>query len=222
MAQGCFITGTDTDIGKTYVTLSIMQVLKQKGYQVAGLKPIATGCVQGKNNDALALQKQSSVNLPYHFVNPYGFQAAIAPNIAIEQAGVMINFSEILDNYEIVQQQVDYVLVEGIGGWLVPLNQRQSVADLAFAFNLPVILVVGMRLGCLNHALLSSCCMLQQQVSVLGWIANQIDPQMLALVENIKTLKRQLPIPLLGIIGYQANTLQYTEEFAKYFDIYIP
>jgi len=154
-----FVTGTDTDIGKTHVALRLMRELREQGLSVAGYKPISAGCefIDGgwKNADALALQQASSIELDYDLVNPYAFEPPIAPHIAAAQQGVTITIEKISENYRAIQQQVDVVVVEGAGGCMVPINTRHTLLDVAVALQLPLLLVVGMRLGCINHALLS-------------------------------------------------------------------
>ncbi len=156
---GYFVTATDTGVGKTVVTLGLMQLLQAQGRSVAAMKPVASGCERhaaGMHNaDALLLQQQASVALDYGLVNPYAFEPAIAPHIAAEQACITIDIEKINNKYNRLYKTVDCVLVEGVGGWLVPLNEDETLADLARRLGLDIILVVAIRLGCLNHALLT-------------------------------------------------------------------
>jgi dethiobiotin synthetase len=203
---GLFITGTDTGCGKTEVTLGLMCKLQQQGEYVVGMKPIASGAAvsdQGLcNEDALRIQAQGSLELPYHQVNPFAYQPAIAPHLAAQQVAEPIDINEIVAGYESLTDKADHVLVEGVGGWHVPLGEQDTLADLVRALGLPVIMVVGMRLGCLNHALMTAECMLNAGVTFAGWIANQVEPEMSAREENLATLKAWLPAPCLGEIPY--------------------
>ena len=205
--RGIFVTGTDTEIGKTVVSLGLMQVLQDRGLRVAGMKPVASGCEVTpdglRNADALLLQQQSSVELDYVRVNPYALEPAIAPHLAAAAAGVDINLDHIHEVYESLASEVDYVVVEGVGGWRVPLNPHQDVADLALLLGLDVCLVVGMRLGCLNHALLTATAIEDCGCHLAGWVANQLPPGMDALEANLNTLKSKLSQPLFGNIPRQ-------------------
>ncbi|MDO7667794.1 MAG: dethiobiotin synthase, partial [Pseudomonadota bacterium] len=151
-----FVTGTDTDVGKTRISVAIIELLQRQGKRVAAMKPIASGCeltIDGlRNDDAVQLSQQANVDLPYQLINPYAFEPAIAPHIAAGQVNVTIEVAVIKQNFDLIQQQSDAVVVEGAGGWLVPLNQTETMADLAISLDLPVILVVDIRLGCINHA----------------------------------------------------------------------
>ena len=199
-----FVTGTDTGIGKTVVALGLMQALQDRGLTVAGMKPVASGCEQTaqglRNDDAVLLQRQSSIALEYAQVNPYAFEPAIAPHLAARAAGVRIDFDVILTAYREIAAQVDCVVVEGVGGWLVPLNEQASVADLAVMLGLDVCLVVGLRLGCLNHALLSAASIEASECRQVGWVANHLPEAMEYSKENINTLKDMLSSPLLGTV----------------------
>ena len=202
--KGLFVTGTDTGIGKTVVSLGLMQILQDQGLTVAGMKPVASGCEQAaaglRNADAVQLQQQSSIKLEYGQVNPYAFEPAIAPHLAAEAAGVRIEFDVIVAAYHALAARVDCVVVEGVGGWQVPLNDRASVSDLASTLGLDVCLVVGMRLGCINHALLTAGAIEACGCSLSGWVANQLPPAMEMLDENINTLKNNINSPLIGTV----------------------
>jgi len=202
--HGFFVTGTDTGVGKTAVALGLMHHLQVQGDRVAGMKPVASGCEPApsglRNADALQLLRQSSVAMEYALINPYAFAPAIAPHIAAQQAGVRIELDTILSAYAQIAGQVDRVVVEGVGGWQVPLNERDTLADLARKLELPVILVVGMRLGCLNHALLSAAAISHAGLQLAGWVANRLPPEPDCVEENINTLESRLSAPLLGIV----------------------
>jgi dethiobiotin synthetase len=201
-----FVTGTDTGVGKTLVSCALLHAFAAQGKRVAGFKPVAAGCdARDHNDDALALRAASSMQLTYGQVNPYCFPHAIAPHLAARHAGVRIEFKRILTSYHELAAQSDEVVVEGAGGYLVPLNDKQTSADLVKALDLPVILVVGMRLGCLNHALLTVSAIAAHQLECAGWVANILDADMPALQENIETLRERIAAPLLGIVPYQAQ-----------------
>lgn len=196
-----FITGTDTGVGKTLVACALLRAFAGKGLRVAGFKPVAAGCdADGRNDDARALQAASSVPLNYELVNPYCFAQAIAPHIAASFSGERIEFARILAAYRELAAQADEVIVEGAGGFLVPLNDRQGGAELARELNLPVILVVGMRLGCLNHALLTVEAIAARGLVLAGWVANVLDAQMPALQDNVAALRERITAPLLGTV----------------------
>lgn len=222
MKNGLFITGTDTGIGKTWISAAIMKLLQAQGQTVIGMKPIASGCEQTsaglRNEDALILQQQSSIKIDYEQINPYAFAPAIAPHIAAEQAGVTIDIQQIAETYNALSQQANWVIVEGVGGWQVPLNENETVADLARALDLPVILVVGLRLGCINHALLSAESIQQSGLKLAGWIANHIDPQMAEQKQNLLSIQQRIDAPLLGIVPYQ-QTLD-AEHIAGWLDLF--
>ncbi|MDR9435468.1 MAG: dethiobiotin synthase [Thiohalophilus sp.] len=215
---GVFVTGTDTEIGKTFCSCLLMEALQQKGLKVAGMKPVASGgeLRDGRlvNEDALQLQQQSGMNLSYEWVNPYVFEPPIAPHLAASQAGCRIERQPIVDAYTQLQEHSDQVIVEGVGGWRVPLSDSLSVSDLPGLLGLPVVLVVGMRLGCLNHALLTIESIKQQNIPVVGWIANGIDPAFAAQQGNLQTLESRLPVPCLAQIPHQHTPL-YPEQQAQ-------
>lgn len=201
-----FITGTDTGVGKTLLSCALLHAFAARGDRVAGFKPVAAGCDErDHNDDALALRAASSMQLTYGQVNPYCFPHAIAPHLAARHAGVRIEFRRIQTSYHELASQADEVIVEGAGGFLVPLNDKQTSADLAKELDLPVILVVGMRLGCLNHALLTVRAIADHQLECAGWIANILDADMPALQENIEALRERIAAPLLGIVPHQAQ-----------------
>ncbi len=203
---GFFITGTDTGVGKTWATLCLMREFRARGLRVLGMKPVATGGVfQGGrlvNEDALALRAAASVLLPYARVNPYVYEPPVSPHIAAAWAGIPIDLDRIVKVFNGLSESADCVLVEGVGGWAVPLNGRSRVADLALALGLPAILVVGLRLGCLNHALLAHAAILSSGVEFAGWIANRVEKDFPAAQENIETLAHELSAPPLAILPH--------------------
>jgi len=198
-----FITGTDTGVGKTLVSCALLHGLAAQGKRVVGFKPVAAGCDgEDLNEDARALRAASSIQAAYGQINPYCFPHAIAPHLAARHAGVRIEFGRILASYRELAAQADEVIVEGVGGFCVPLNAQQDSADLAAELSLPVILVVGMRLGCLNHALLTLRAIAAHQLECAGWVANVLDETMPALQENIDALRERIEAPLLGIVPF--------------------
>jgi dethiobiotin synthetase len=203
---GYFVTGTDTGVGKTVVTLGLMRHLQDRGRRVVAMKPVASGCrhtAQGlRNADALLLQRQSSLPLEYHEINPYAFEPAIAPHLAAAAAGGRIELDAIRTGFERLAAQADQVCVEGIGGWLVPLNEAQTAADLAAELGLGIILVVGIRLGCLNHALLTQAVIAGAGLHLAGWVANQPSPGCERAGEIIGALRSRLAAPLLGTVPF--------------------
>jgi dethiobiotin synthetase len=205
-ARGFFITGTDTEIGKTLVSTLLIRALAAGGNKVVGMKPVASGASESdgqlQNEDALALMACSNVTAPYEQINPYCFVPPVAPHIAAAQAGIVIEMNTITGNYSALAQRADVVVVEGVGGWRVPLGQSFAVSDLARALDLPVIMVVGIRLGCINHALLTTESIQATGCKLAGWVANIIDGESLMLTENIETLRSRFNFPLLATIPY--------------------
>lgn len=202
MGQGYFVTGTDTGIGKTTVSCALLHAFAAQGKKVAGMKPMAAGRENGQWLDVELLLAASNANVARQDVNPYAFDPPISPHIAAQQAGMEIDLSVIHRAYRQLCAEADIVIVEGAGGFLVPVNQHRTGADLAKTLNLPVILVVGMRLGCLNHALLTAQAIRAAGLPLAGWVANCIDPQMKVLSENIATLEQRLDGPLLGVVPF--------------------
>ncbi len=201
--SGFFVTGTDTEVGKTRISVALIALLQQQGGIIAGMKPIASGCertAQGlRNDDALQLSQQANIELPYDVINPYAFEPAIAPHIAAQQAGIEIDLKKIEENFTQIKQKCDAVVVEGAGGWLVPLNKTQTMADLASAFDLPIILVVGIKLGCINHALLTVKAIESTGLKLHGWVANHIQ-SISQSDEIIYTLQQHIKVPCLGSV----------------------
>lgn len=212
-SKGFFITGTDTEVGKTVVTVALMEWLKRQGKSVIGMKPVAAGCEwQGGrwvNDDALQLQQHSSIELPYETINPYPFKKPVSPHLAAEAEGGLISIARLQRESQLLEKQADCLLIEGAGGWEVPLNRHERIADLAKAINYPVILVVGLRLGCINHALLSIAAIEQSGLECVGWIANQVEADMACLEENRATLQESIKPPMLAFVpfGKQENAL---------------
>ncbi|MBS0496731.1 MAG: dethiobiotin synthase [Proteobacteria bacterium] len=206
MAQGYFVTGTDTGAGKTTVSCALLRAFAAQGKKVVGMKPVVAGSENGRWHDVEQLIAASNISAARQHVNPYAFDPPVSPHIAAQQAGVDIDLAVIQHAYQALSSQADIVIVEGAGGFLVPLNAQQTGADLARALNLPVILVVGMRLGCLNHALLTAQAIRAAGLPLAGWVANGIDPQMRVLEENIAMLKQRLEGPLLGVNPFTDGT----------------
>jgi len=209
MAKGFFITGTDTDVGKTTIALGLMAALQQQGLRVAAMKPVSAGCTKTaaglRNSDAVQLMQQASLALPYDVVNPYAFEAAIAPHIAAAQNNIVLHIEPLCRAYEKMAAQADVVIVEGAGGWQVPLNENETMADLAAALELPVINVVGLRLGCLNHALLTAESIAAHGLQHTAWAGNMPCADMVCVTENIMTLKQRLPGNCLGIVPFDSS-----------------
>lgn len=206
MSQSYFITGTDTNVGKTYIASALLRHFSQYG-STAGMKPIASGCelMNGElvNEDVVALTAASTVKASHDIINPYSFAPAIAPHIAAEQAGVEIALGSIVQAYQQLSTLADMVIVEGAGGFLVPINSKQTFADVAQELGLPVILVVGMRLGCINHALLTVEAIQARGLPLAGWVANEIQPGMAMFEENLASLQQRISAPCLSVVRYQ-------------------
>jgi dethiobiotin synthetase len=202
--KGFFITATDTGVGKTVVTLALLRGLQQQGLHVCGMKPIASGSDwhegELRNADALAIQTQSSTSQTYRAINPYAFVEPIAPHIAAQRMGVTMQLDTLVAQAKHLADAHDLLLVEGVGGWQVPLTESLMLDDLARALSLPVILVVGLRLGCINHALLTQDAIQRSGLPLHGWVANTIEPDMLAFDEVLATLQANIRAPLLGLL----------------------
>ena len=206
MTKGFFITGTDTDVGKTRIALGLINKLNAMGHTTTVMKPLSAGCDSTpdglRNDDAVQLIQQASFKPDYDKVNPYAFKPAIAPHLAAEKENTVIDLSRIKNIFDELSAQADYIVVEGAGGWKVPINKQQTMAELAEALALPVILVTGMRLGCLNHAILTVESIQHAGIPIAGWIANTLSKDFTELDANIKTLKEHLEIPFLGTVPY--------------------
>jgi dethiobiotin synthetase len=209
VTRAWFITGTDTGVGKTRIAGALCHGLAARGVRVAGMKPVASGCTltpEGlRNDDAVTLLAAMNVRARYSDVNPYAFAPAIAPHIAAREAGVEIDFAVLDRAYERLRMQSEALIVEGAGGWLAPLDSSRAFADLAVHWHLDVVLVVGMRLGCLNHALLTVEAIERRGLRLCGWVANAIDPAVLRLAENISSLENRISAPCLGIFPFEAQ-----------------
>lgn len=205
-----FIAGTDTDAGKTVVTAGLLAAANNQGLRTIGLKPVSAGCdvtEDGlRNGDALILQDTASIQLSYDQVNPIAFEPPIAPHIAAVQEGRQLSADRLAAYCRgTLMQPADFVLIEGAGGWRVPLNQREMLSSLPKMLGTDVILVVGMKLGCLNHALLTAEAIARDGLKVAGWVANRIDPDMNCYQENLETLKGFFRAPLLGEVPHLAD-----------------
>ena len=209
MKEVYFITGTDTGIGKTFVSLHLLEKYKkEEGYKTAALKPVACGgelTPDGlRNNDAVLLQQAVTESFDYDDINPFAFEKPIAPHLAAAHSNVELTIDKIITACQpVLRSSADRIFIEGAGGWHVPLNQHETMADLALALRFPVILVVGMRLGCLNHAMLTVESIKQKGVSLAGWVANCIDPDMKCVEENITTLREYIPAPMIERFDYK-------------------
>ncbi len=199
-----FITGTDTDCGKTYVTVQLLKQAVAQGKTSLGLKPIAAG---GKE-DVLALQQASTVKLSYEQVNPFYLTKPLSPHLAAKIDNKTLTVQETALAVQPYLNQAQLCLVEGAGGIMVPINAQETMLDLMLALDIPVILVVGLRLGCLNHALLSYQVLKSASVKVAGWVATQVDPEMLCYEENIKTLQEKLEVPMLAQFNHSSKVCQ--------------
>ncbi len=201
-----FITGTDTDVGKTYIASALVQHFCQQGLQAVGMKPVAAGAelVDGRllNSDVTELIKAGNVDADLALINPYVFAPAIAPHIAAEQSGIRVLLDNIQQSFDVLQTKADVVVVEGAGGFRVPINRQETMADLAVKLNLPIILVVGVRLGCINHALMTAGSIRAAGLNLVGWVANRIDPNMPAIEENIATLKALIKAPCIADVAW--------------------
>jgi dethiobiotin synthetase len=200
MKVGYFVTGTDTEVGKTLISSALLLHLRTQHARVVGMKPVAAGTVitpEGEDNeDAQALRACGSIRVPRELDNPYCLPLPLSPHLAARAAGVRIELPVLVERYRQLAAQADAVVVEGAGGFFVPLNERETGADLAQALQLPVLLVVGLRLGCLNHALLTAEAIRTRGLTLAGWVANRIDPQMSSQEDNIAFLRERLGAPM--------------------------
>jgi dethiobiotin synthetase len=209
MNPAFFVTGTDTGVGKTRVTCTLLHATRRLGLNAVGMKPIAAGIeADGRNDDVVQLLAASSVRPPLEWVNPYLYAPPIAPHIAAAEAGRPIDMTVIDQALERLRTQADVVWVEGVGGFRVPLDAHTDTADLVQRLALPVVLVVGMQLGCLNHALLTAEAIANRCLTLAGWIANRIAPAMARFEANLETLQTRLNAPLLGVVPHGASPEQ--------------
>lgn len=211
------MTGTDTGVGKTITSCALLHAFAMTGKLTVGMKPIAAGCEQGKWVDVERLAEASNVSAARDLINPYALLPPIAPHIAAKQAGMVIDLAVIQRAFYALREKAEIIIVEGAGGFLVPLDERHDTSDLARALALPVVLVVGLRLGCLNHALLTARAIQASGLSLAGWVANQIDPHMKSQAENIRALQARLDCSLLGVLPYRERMA--AKEFASLLDI---
>lgn len=216
MKQSYFITGTDTHVGKTSVTLALMQHFKNQNLSVLGMKPVASGCEKigekWQNSDALAIQKMGSQFVDYSLLNPYAYELPISPHLAGKENPA--NLDTIFANFQSLQNLADVLIVEGAGGWYAPLNEIETIADLAKKLKLPIILVVAIKLGCINHALLTIEAIETSNLNCVGWIAVCNDGDFDCVDLTIESLKCRLPMPLFGISPYSTmpNLIEFTFE----------
>jgi len=208
--RSLFVTGTDTGVGKTLVSAALLHHLARHHARVVGMKPVAAGgqVQQGEawvNEDVLALRAASTTAVPPDLDNPVALPDPLSPHLAAQRAGRHVRVAELLAAQQTLLTLADVVLVEGAGGWRVPLNDDETLADLARAMAAPVVLVVGLRLGCLNHALLTAEAIRADGLHLAGWVANGVDPQMACRDENIATLRQRLGAPLLGVVPWLAS-----------------
>ena len=219
MKKKYFIAGTDTDVGKTFIACGLLRAFEQKGFSTLALKPIAAGCKvteEGlRNSDALQLMENMSLECSYDQVNPFKVEAAIAPHIALAKEGRRVTVSQMEGLCKgVLMRNGDVCLIEGAGGWRVPINEREFLSELAVQLQTPVILVVGIRLGCINHALLTAEAIRRDGLPIAGWVANRIDPAMSHADENVEYLKSMLPAPLLGDVPF--IEISSAQEISKY------
>jgi len=210
MISNFFIAGTDTNVGKTLIAGALLNYLNNLGKKTLAFKPVSTGCQEIsdelRNQDAVGLAAIASLKIPYPEINPVAFKEPIAPHIAAEKLGTKITLTHLIEDYNKSKNySSDHVIVEGAGGWRVPINNKQYMSDFVKVANIPVILVVGMRLGCINHGLLTYEAIQKDGIKLAGWVANIIDPKMLVVEENIVCLKNRINAPLLGTVPYNKN-----------------
>ena len=210
-AEGYFVTGTDTGVGKTLVSCALLRQLRTRHARVVGMKPVAAGTEadSGENEDTLALRAAGSIQVPPELDNPYCLPLPLSPHLAARAAGQRIDVALIAERYHRLAAQADAVVVEGAGGFLVPLTDTHTGADLAEALRLPVLLVVGLRLGCLNHALLTTEAIRARGLTLAGWVANRIDPGMAAQDDNIATLRDRLGAPMWADVPHDPTEVRW-------------
>ncbi|SAK41192.1 dithiobiotin synthetase [Caballeronia hypogeia] len=209
-ALSFFVAGTDTEIGKTLVSSALLHGFARAGLRAAAMKPIASGAVERDgvlhNEDADQLDAAATVALPNEIRTPFMMREPIAPHIAAAREGIALDIGRIVEAHRVAVTQADVVVVEGVGGFRVPLDDTHDTADLAVALGLPVVLVVGMRLGCISHALLTVEAITSRGLKLAGWVANRVDPDMLYPDQNIATLEQRIKAPLIGVIPHLAPT----------------
>lgn len=204
-----YVSGTDTGIGKTVASSALLHALRGHGLRAIGMKPVASGCeqVEGqwRNADALALLAASDPKPAYADLNPYALPQPLAPELAAADAGVDVSLRALLAAHARLAVQADALVVEGVGGWAAPLSAKLMQADLVQALRIPVVLVIGMRLGCLSHALLSARAITDDGAHLAGWIASHVDPGMQRFEDNLRMLRERLPAPCWGVLPYAAE-----------------
>jgi dethiobiotin synthetase len=207
MKHAYFVTGTDTNVGKTWATLALMSHFKAKNLSVLGMKPVASGCEkignEWRNDDALAIQKNGSFDVDYKIINPFSYELPISPHLAGKENPA--DFDVIEQNFKTLQNLADVVIVEGAGGWFVPLNENEMIADLAKKLNLPIILVVSIKLGCINHALLTAQAVENSELNLAGWLAVCNDKDFSCVDLTLESVKKRLKAPLLGVFAHNQN-----------------
>ncbi|HET6805350.1 MAG TPA: dethiobiotin synthase [Frateuria sp.] len=201
-----FVAGTDTGIGKTHAACTLIHALRAHGLEACGMKPVASGCLETpdgrRNEDGLALQAAGSRALAYASINPIALREPLSPHLAARLEGVAVDMAPLQAAFDRLRLSHQMVVVEGVGGWMVPLAPGLLASAIPQQWRLPVVLVVGLRLGCLNHALLSARAILADGCRLAGWIGNRIDPAMVAVEDNLETLRGMLPAPCLGVLPY--------------------
>ena len=204
MTRGVFITGTDTGVGKTVFACALLRAYVARGWRAIGMKPIAAGIAPGAecNADVAALAAAGNIDAPLALRNPFAFAPAIAPHLAAVEAGIAIDLESIGEAYERLAARADRIVVEGAGGVYVPLDARRDMLDVACSLALPVVLVVGVRLGCLNHALLSAAAIRTRGLTLAGWVANLVEPAMARVDANLAALDERLPAPRIAIVDW--------------------
>lgn len=217
--QGIYVTGTDTGVGKTVTSCALLHALRVRGLRAVGMKPVASGCERiggaWRNEDAVALIEASAVRADYALHNPFALPAATAPQLAARDAGVAVTLAPIRAAYARLQAQADAVVVEGVGGWAAPLADGFDQADLARALRLPVVLVVGLRLGCLSHARLTARAVAADGMALAGWIGSTVDPDFDRCDDYLQLLRDALPVPCLGVLPHGDDAAA----MASYLDI---
>lgn len=203
---GYYVTGTDTGIGKSLASASLLHALRARGVRAVGMKPVASGCertAEGwRNEDALLLQQASQPVPRYEDVNPIALPAPLAPEIAAADAGIDVYLQPLLDAYARLGAQADRVVVEGVGGWLAPLSDVLDQSELVAALKLPVVMVVGLRLGCINHARLTARAITASGAKLAGWIASEVDPHMARMHDNFRLLHSRIDAPCWGLLPH--------------------
>jgi dethiobiotin synthetase len=216
VTRAVFVTGTDTGVGKTHVACALLRSLAEAGQRAVGMKPVASGARAAtdglRHADAQALMAASNVAAAYSDVNPFVFAPAIAPHIAAAAAGVTIELATVRAAFARLAAVSDWLVVEGAGGWRAPLGERYTMADIARELHLPVVMVVGMRLGCLNHALLTAEAVVRDEQRLLGWVANHVDAQLPGADANLATLRSRLKAPLLASFPYATGANPFSSQ----------